>query len=334
MSEKEERLNYNFVFFFARYDYYRSIFGKEVFENDHVHVYKETFNGPKWMQLVFHYHWAYTLNRRIQMPFKRIWFMRMYRQSFKNDLPLCFIYCNGSNVFYDGGFTDYVRNMDSRNRQVVYYDDLISKDCDFETIRSKADLVISYDQSEAIKYDICYFKEDTYSKLIDLPEEFDYESDVYFLGAAKDRLKLIMETYKALSKQGLKCKFILAGVDEKDRIKAEGIEYTNGISYEENLRHVVKTKCLLEIVQGGSVDMTLRSREAIAYQRRLLTNCVCIPKEYYHKSQLQVFSKPDAINTEFIRRDFDPKEYPPLYDMNPMRRLYFIQEQLEKSANE
>ena len=329
----ERNLHYNFVFFFARDDFWLSILGKELYESEYVHVYREAFEGPVWMRKLFHYHWAYRINRHINLPFKQIWFRRMYRQKFTHDLPLCFVYLGGNNIYRDGGFTRYVRRRDPRNRQILV--DIISKksDYDYSIVRNKVDLATTFDQGEAEKYGIHYFREDTYSKLIELPEQFEFESDVYFLGAAKDRLDDIMAIYRKLHEAGLKCLFILAGVPKEKQIEADGIEYTTGISYEENLRHVVKTKCMLELVQGGSVDITTRAIEAIAYQRRLLTNCQCVPRAYYHETQLQVFETPESIDVNFIKQDFDPGEYEPLYDLDPMRRLYFFQEKLAENDN-
>ena len=135
-------------------------------------------------------------------------------------------------------------------------------------------------------------------------------------------------------KNGLKCKFLIAGVKDEEQYQAPGITYIKGISYEENIRNVIKSRCILEIIQKGSVDITTRALEAIAYQRKFLTNCQNVPKEYFNKGQLQVFNEPEEIDCRALKEIYDPEDYPPLYDMNPMRRLYDIQEQLEKMKNE
>lgn len=256
----------------------------------------------------------------------------MYSQSFSEDLPLCFVYIGGNNIYRDGGFTDYVRKQDSRNRQVIMHQDLIKKKCDYDysIVRNKVDLAVTYDINEADEYDIHYFKEDTYSMLLPLPEYIEYESDVFFLGAAKDRLQEILDIHKRLTDLGLKCKFMIAGVKVEDQVSAEGIKYTNGISYEENIEHVIKTKCVLEIIQKGSVDITTRALEAIAYRKKLLTNCQVIPREYFNEGQLQVFDSIDTINPEFFLKDYSQKDFEPIPDMNPLRRLYDIQDELER----
>lgn len=335
-NTSQRKLKYNYVFFFARYDFWHAVLGEELYNNDQVHIYKMAFNGNKLLEKLFYYHWAVRSNRRFKLPFKNVWFKKMYRQNFKNDLPLCFVYMGDSNILCGTKFTDYVRKQDPRNRQVIIFDDLISKGREktLETIRKKVDLLISYDKGEAEKYGVEYFQEDTYSKLIEEPETPNFKQDVYFLGAAKDRLPKIMATYEKLHSNGVSCKFMLAGVPEEQRIVAEGIEYTTGISYMENLQNVLESRCVLEIIQGGSCDITMRALEAIAYRRKFATDCQICEDSVFNPGQFQSFTTVDELDVDFFKEPFMPVDYPIRLDMNPMRRLYFIQEQLENHNHE
>lgn len=326
-----QKLKYNFVIFFAREDYCKAILGKEVYDSEYVHVYKETFNGNKILRKLFHFHWSYRINSIVQLPFKRLWFKRMYNQKFKNELPVCFLYWDGNNIRFDSGFTKYVRKKNPKNKQVILHMDLISKKIDYpyKVLKDKVDLTITYDANEAIQYGISYFKNDTYSKLIPEPDRLEIHQDIYFLGNVKDRMKIILDVYQKLYSQGIKCKFLLAGVPEEQQKKYEGIEYITNISYEENLKNVIHSKCILEIIQQGSSDLTMRACEAIAYGRRFLTNCQLCEKKNFHKDQLQIFDDINKIDVEFITKNLELREYPALLDMDPMRRLYFIQDELE-----
>lgn len=330
-----QELKYNYVFFFARYDFWHAVLGEELYNSDYVHIYKMAFNGSKLQEKLFYYHWAVRSNRKFKLPFKSIWFKKMYRQNFKNDLPLCFVYMGDSNILCGTEFTDYVRKQDPRNRQVIIFDDLISKGREetLEEIRKKVDLMISYDKGESEKYGIEYFQEDTYSRLLEEPEVPEFKQDVYFLGAAKDRLPKIMAVYEKLYAAGISCKFMLAGVPEEQRVEAEGIEYTTGIDYMENLKNVLESRCVLEVIQGGSCDITMRALEAIAYRRKFVTDCQICDSEVFNPGQLQVFTEPENLDIDFFKELFSPEDYPIRLDMNPMRRLYFIQEQLEKQNN-
>ena len=45
-------------------------------------------------------------------------------------------------------------------------------------------------------------------------------------------------------------------------------------------------------------ELKNRALEAIAYQRKLLTNCQIVPKDYFNEGQLQIFNSPGSINIE------------------------------------
>ena len=330
-----EGLHYNFVFFFAGDDYWKAILGKELYESPNVHVYKGAFEGSKLLKKLFKMHWSYRINSKFELPLKSIWFHKMLKQTFPKDLPLCFVYMGGNGIRYDGGFCRYVRKTLPNARQVILHNDLISKKCnyDYSIIRNKVDLATTYDLNEAKEYGIHYFQETTYSRLIEAPEDVSFAQDVYFLGAAKDRLPMIYSVYQKLTRAGVKCKFQIAGVAPEKQIPGEGLEYITGISYEESLRHVIQSKCVLELIQGGSCDITTRALEAIAYRRRLLTNCTMCNQDFFHDGQLQIMTDPEKIDISFFKKDMSPTEYTPKLDMNPLRRLYDIQEQLEKQDN-
>lgn len=325
-----DNLHYNFVFFFARYDFLRSVLGEELYNNKHVRVYKEAFSGPRFLQRIFHYHWAYSINRKICLPFKQIWFKKMYKQDFEEDLPIVFVYLAGGTIYYGKDFLKYVKKQNPNNRNVMLYADLLGngKDNEHFLLKDLVDLEITYDAGEAQKYDIEYYQRIIYSKLISEPQTPDIKYDVYFLGSAKDRLSKIHNAFLFFKKNGLKCKFIVAGVSKDQQI--EGVEYTSGISYEQNLKYVLQSKSILEIMQGGSCDITMRAREAIAYRRRFITDCQLDLSNYFNDNQLLQYKKIQDINTQFLKEDFCPDDYNPVVDMNPLQRLYFIQEKLDE----
>jgi len=159
-------LRYNFVFFFATEDYLPAFFGREVCEHLQVRMYKTAFDGPAALERLFHCHWAYRVNRRIDLPFKSIWFKRMYRQDFANGLPTCFVYLSGNTIYHSGGWCEYVRRRDPRNRQVVLHLDLIEKkytDYPYADLRDMVDLCVTCNPDEAERFGIHCFDVITYT---------------------------------------------------------------------------------------------------------------------------------------------------------------------------
>lgn len=329
----EKKLKYNFVFFFVHDDYWKAIIGKN---SEHQHVFDTCIEGnglEKWLNRI---HFSYSLNLKYNLPFKSLWFRRMYRQKFDNDLPLCFVYLGGNSIRFDGGWCDYVRKMDKRNRQIVWHGDLISKkiNWDYEELRRKVDVCLTYDKAEAEKYGIDMLPDGaSYSKLIPNDTSGEYDYDVYYLADIKDRYDMILSVYHYLHNNGVRCCFLLAGVPESKREKLEGVSYISSISYEENLKHVVRSKCILEIKQGGSKDnFTLRHSEAVAYGRRMLTNSHVENCQAFNEGQLCVFDKAEDIDVGMIKAPMTADMYPAKIDLNTDNRLFRIQELLEKKG--
>lgn len=116
----------------------------------------------------------------------------------------------------------------------------------------------TFDEEDAKKYDLisnCQF----FPIIQHINDDIVVtETDFYFVGFRKDRGHLINEMQNALSKY--KTEFIVA-----DSI-------ADCISYEENIKRIKRTKCLVEIIQGNQSGLTLRSLEAITFRKKLITN--------------------------------------------------------------
>lgn len=328
---------YNFVFLFARDGYYQSLFGEQFYRSEYTRVYRQAFSGSALAQKLFRLHWAYKLNRIFPLPLKSLWFKRICSQDFLRERPLCFVYLGGNSIRYDGGLTDYIRKHCSQARQVVLHLDLISKKCDYDysIVRNKVDAAVTYDRSEAERYGIHWYPSRFYNRTLPLTEPDEFETDVYFLGNAKDRLDTILQVYHRLQGQCFRCKFLLTGVPEEKRSPLEGISYIDGISYGENLQNIQKTKCVLEIGQGGTSASTLRLSEAVTYHRLLLTNCCgVLNTEYYLPETMSVFSSAEDIDLEFLRKPMDYSDFSKKdFDFSTDRFLQYLERILEEEGN-
>ena len=97
-------------------------------------------------------------------------------------------------------------------------------------------------------------------------------SDHFDLMQVKDRFPLILRCYDVLTSKKLKCDFYLSGVRDEDRVGREGIHYLDEpMSYEDNLKHTVKAKCILELMQTNAVVYTLRALDSLVDKELVLT---------------------------------------------------------------
>ena len=56
-------------------------------------------------------------------------------------------------------------------------------------------------------------------------------------------------------------------------------------------------------MQGGSCDITVRAREAVAYRRKFITNCQLDLTDLFNENQLCQFKDTKDIKLEFLNRE-------------------------------
>ncbi|WP_289835432.1 hypothetical protein [Collinsella ihumii] len=130
--------------------------------------------------------------------------------------------------------------------------------------------------------------------------------DLYFCGLDKGRLPILIQLYDSLSDKGVKCRFDIISNDRT--IERNGIEYLNqNLCYKEMLQRASRSKALLEILADPlRSSPTLRTYEAIALNKKLLTNNQQInQKVWYSSNQIQIIGNIDKIDVKFITNAID-----------------------------
>jgi hypothetical protein len=134
-----------------------------------------------------------------------------------------------------------------------------------------------------------------------------FDSDVFFVGRAKNRLESILRVYERLTGLGLRCEFHILDVDEGDMRYTGDIKYNTWMPYRETLRRMLRSRCLLEILQAPGDGPTLRMVEAVVYNKKIITNDAAAPTNTYYDGRfMRVFSAPEEVDAGFIRDDIRP----------------------------
>lgn len=294
-----------------------------------VRVYKHAFDSNGFLDRLFFLHWSHKLNAKVKLPLKKAWFRLICKNDFKDDKPICYVFHAGKYITEHPDLYKYIKKKNPKNKCVVFYGDLISKKhWDIPFTAKFSDYIVTYDRGEAEQYGIHYFEDLTFAAMDDYKEVKEFENDVYFLGYAKDRLPMIHAVYTKLHDAGLKCKFIICGVDKKDQLKSDGLFYQNPIPYSENIKNVVNSKCVLELIQGDSEAPTLRLKEAQIYKRKLLTNNTAyFGKSFYNPETISIFTSPEQIRFDFLSSSMDES----MFDADifePLKRIEFFEKLL------
>lgn len=136
-----------------------------------------------------------------------------------------------------------------------------------------------------------------------------FEYDLFFVGLDKGRKNVLDKISSACSANGLKAKIVIAGqTDEKGNT-------TDLMEYPEVVENIKKSRALLEIGRQDQTGLTVRSLEALFYNRLLVTNNSQIyGKKYFGPENAYILNpnKTDGL-AEFIR-SAKPEYSPDAYD--------------------
>ena len=223
-------------------------------------------------------------------------------------------------------------------RYVLYYTDIInsavSKNAYYLQKKNIFDYVYTVDEADSVRnsmilWPTLYSVEPDYYKC-------HLNQDIYFCGVSKGRGKLLIECLKEARYCGVDVAMdIICYDDDAD----DYLEYTDYIdirtpdkylSYPEVLRRELSAKCILEIVQKGQVALTLRPYEAVAYNKKLLTNNKTILNfKYYNPKYMRYFEKVEDIDWNWVKCD-DGVDYNYQGDFSPRYLLADIEKNLSK----
>lgn len=321
----ENIMKYNYVFLWPNSDYYCVSYGDIESFDGAIFPHRRIESDSRLLTNLYRLHTSPKTNRLFKLPFQRLWNPLAFRGGFSDDKPICFIFHPGS-PWLRNGIIEYLRRSYPNCRVVIHFTDLVRhaypKQVD-ELIR-KADLCLSFDHADTKQYGMEYYPL-VYSPC-NIPEDDGIaESDVYFVGKVKNRLPMILAAYEKLRDAGLKCEFYITGVAPEDQKYADEIHYCGQMSYVENLKHIKKTKCLLEIMQQGGHGYTLRACETIMYDKKMITNNPEISGAPFYRSELiSVFDDVEDIDPSFVTAEPAVADYGWKEQLSPVRLLEYI----------
>lgn len=300
-------LKYNYVIFSwlmsrtnVEEDYYaiclRDLDGKDGIIINHMALQEK----PIWLRYLYLIHNHPLLNEYINLPFKKIWYPYIFKNTFTDDKPICFVCVR----YPSSDYLRYLRKTYPKSKVVVLCRDLLKthKKMYDEYIKTNAiDVWMSYDEKESKQYGFPHFNEFE-SKIEISPKENSPIADVFFAGKAKDRLSKLVRIYDFLETNGIKCLFYITGTNRKEEVKREGIKYLNKpITYYEMLKLSVSSRCILEINQGDALGYSSRFLEAVMFNKKLITDNMYIKEsKFYDPKYIQIIDDNEIIDAGFV----------------------------------
>ena len=295
-----------------------------------------------FLSFLYKIHTSNKINNIINLPFQQIWnqywlFDVDKKPTFKNSKRLCFIiyarYFDALNDTRRKLLIDHLRINYLFCKIVLYLGDLLTTHCfDITIYRQNFDAIFTFDKNDALYNNFIYYDDEPFSFYEIKRNQLLPESDIVFIGRAKNRLKEIIKIFELLQENNITCDFNIIDVPLSQQKYVDKIKYCENMPYSKLLEHVVSSKCILEVLQHGGSSPTTRVAEAICYGKKLLSNCHEIKtKPYYNPKFISLFSNPEDIDIEFLKRDIGNINYNYIQNFSPLRFIEFVDKQLTKN---
>lgn len=221
---------------------------------------------------------------------------------------ICFIFFDSNVHARDKMFLEYIRKKYNAKLVLYVMNPTSAIELKAELCKKYYDLVFTIYANDAKIYgwQTCNH---IYTKIPELnsSRHDDYEVDVFFIGRAKNRLQTILHTYEFLVSHDVKCDFHIVDVKEKEKRYTSDIKYNKWLPYKEVLKLMHRSRCVLEILQKPGEGPTLRTTEAIIYNKKIITNDLdAAANPFYDDRFVHIFDIPENINLNFIKKDIEP----------------------------
>ena len=301
-----KKYNYNYVFFSGnKQEFYKQNHfdknGDLVVRYYDGHLCKEN----RFLRFLYRIHNSGRLNRLIKLPFKKIWNKTYFHEKFANGKPICFVFSCELYFLKDRKYFEYLKRTYPNCKLVYFFTDMVDlvskrfKDFNLDYLKKTFDFVMTYEVFDVKKYGLEYH--------YDVPPSFNsteemqnYDSDIVFVGEAKDRLETLLNCYDLFSKHNLKCDFTIVFAPKDIRAKYPNIKWLDSwMPYSVVLEKIKKSKCILDIVQNNAVGINARGFRAFQYNKMIVSNCKGIKYcSFFDGKIVQYFDNVNDIKLE------------------------------------
>lgn len=173
-------------------------------------------------------------------------------------------------------------------------------------LKNTYDQVFAFDPFDEKKYGFEYSRLVYEVDMEYVPQDVTEETDLFYIGQAKDRLHKLLSIFKKAQEEGLKCRFYITGVAENEKYEHQDIIYNTPLDYGKVLDYISKTKGIVDAIQGESSGMTIKTSEAVMLNKKLITTNPYVKDEpYYHPQNILIYDENSNLS-DFLNSAFEP----------------------------
>lgn len=248
---------------------------QDIFEEymaPNVMVIQEPQGLRGWLYRIHH---SISLNMRYHFCLKGLWYpfvmdYKMLDKRYMEGEDIFFVFFEGNRLAYQKQYLSYLRKRYPKSRFIFRYINIISPDNEryLPYVQDNFHLCITFDQKDAKNYHMLYVPNTYWHRK--LQNKVKATKDVIFLGGEKGRIQKLFDIAEILECSGLSFDFYIAGVAAKNQVEREGFHYISNISYSQYINMIQSYRALLELRSGNQVGYTLRTLEAVWFNKKLI----------------------------------------------------------------
>jgi hypothetical protein len=260
-------------------------------------------------QKLHKFHFSNKINQRLKLPFKFIWssYCSLKEEELTNIGINYIIFQTG--VKYPPSYIKYLKGK-YRCKIILYMPDTIENMGIAKNIsvfkeylnNYSIDQCFTFDPKDSHKFEIPLF--DMYSK-VSFNETIVPKNNLYYIGSYRTKERLyILHTIYNFVRDKMKVQFILNGIEKSLQLEKTQMIYNKKCNYKEVLNDLQNSSCILEILNENQSGNTLRFKEAICYDKKLLTNNKLVLKsKFYNSDYIQYIENIEDIDYDWILKD-------------------------------
>lgn len=275
------------------------------FDNIYLNNKKIPVNG-KFKNKIAKVFFSQKLNRKIKIPFKSFWYRdikRYIRNHVDIDDELCILIYDHNAFGGEITFLNFLKKEFKNIKLAYIFTNIVgisyaSSNNFVEKLNKYYDVVYAFDPDDAIKYNFKYSPLIYSANFIDVLQK---KKQAFYVGKAKDRLDMLIEIFERLTKLGIETKYYIFDVPLEKQVYADKIKYNQYLTYEECLKNIQESACLIDVIQSNSSGYTIKNCEAVFYDKLLITtNKKVKDAPFYDERYMLIMDSVDDITKDFF----------------------------------
>ena len=280
-------------------------------QNEHVdidHIYINVNSFTKILK---------KMHEHLPIPFKEVWYRNWKLRIKEYDVIIVFDGVRGRDVI------KYIHKVNPSARIIIYYVNKFQNGAknDPRNYKSLPCELWSFDKNDCERvqmlhnpfgYDDVFSEEENRKAFYNEGGVGQEVYDAFFIGVDKNRLGTLLTVKALLEKYQYKIKIILK--------KAKNLTYENlteeecsiltewGIGYNDVIKYIRQSQCIIEIQDVGQNGLTLRAMESIFFKKKLITdNHDVLTCDFYKQENIFIlgYDTEERLET-FLERPYEP----------------------------